>query len=110
MKGLTKFLVFSAPDFLRGKTLQFMQQSEWVDYDTEEVLGYKYRLIILEDETDYGNYDIDNSGEKLDVKIRGNTIPIRKLELVQLVNPIGKVYGDYKNKLSIEADDIITID
>ena len=110
MKGLPKFLVFNAAEFLREKTLQFVQHSVWIDFNTKEVLGYKYRLIILDDETDYGNSDIDNSGEKLEVKVRGTHIPLTKRDIVQLVNPKAKVYGDRREQLSIEADDITVID
>lgn len=43
------------------------------------------------------------------VKIPGKTLNIAPGTVVELVNPVGTVYGDYRNQLSIRAEDVKVI-
>ncbi|MBQ9674227.1 MAG: hypothetical protein IJV39_06330 [Ruminococcus sp.] len=91
----------------------FIRQSEWRDYDTQKVLGTKNELVIIEDNNDYGSTNgevVNNLFEKLVVKIPKKLDNIPLQSKVRLVNPEAVVYGEFRNQLSITADDIEVID
>lgn len=83
-------------------------QREWKDFNTGEVLGTKLDAVIAQDKTDYGTKEgevVSNLYEKLTIKIpKVITIPMN-VE-VRLVNAKATVYGEYRNQLSIVAEDI----
>lgn len=113
MKKLSIFNYFDIESFLAGLTLMFIRQSEWRDYDTQKVLGTKTELVIIEDNNDYGSTNgevVTNLFEKLTVKIPKQLDNIPLQSKVRLVNPEAVVYGEFRNQLSITADDIEVID
>lgn len=105
-KGLGQFEVFDINAFLKGKDLMLMQENDWVDYQRNAVIGTKLVTTILTDDTEYQKPGINNVGLNVDVKIRG--VQARKCDagryFIKLNNPRAKVYGDYRNQLSVEAD------
>lgn len=109
MRGLNYFLSFNAPDFLRGKKLVVTGVKEWTDYTTKEHLGTKVSVVFAEDSTSYptkNGEQISNLYEKLVVKVAKDVkIPVGT-EIV-LVNPMATVYGEYRNLLSVKADDVV---
>lgn len=105
MKGLSKFQKFDTDGFLAGKTLVCVASSEWKDYKSGEHMGTKIETVIMRDTTDYGKPDVTNRYEKLSVKVRKDAI-VPEDAIVTLVNPTGVVYGEYRNMLSITADDV----
>lgn len=114
MKGLCQFLVFDMNRFLSGKTLVAVSVSDLVDYDSGKVIGAKVECAIIKDDTPYAsNKDgstINNLFEKMSVKIKyPNTVNVSVGDEVTLVNPVGTVYGDYSNKLSISAEGVEAI-
>lgn len=110
LKNLMQFLLFDIASFLAGKRLVVTGIEKWVDYTTKQVLGSKAILAIVEDNTPYkpkadGSL-ATNLYEKLTVKIPGNvTVPVGTE--VTIINPTATVYGEYRNQLSVKADDII---
>ena len=73
----------------------------------------KAETVIIEDNNDYGSSNgevVNNLFEKLIVKIpkKLDNIPLKSK--VRLVNPEAVVYGEFRNQLSITADDIEVID
>lgn len=110
MHNLGQFLEFRTLDFLQGKKLQYVDQSNWVDRDTGALLGTRVDLVIIEDGTDYkpradGAPTRTNRFEKLTVKVPG-AVSLPADAVVELVNPVGTVWGDYRNQLSIKADGV----
>lgn len=77
----------------------------------EDGYGYVLKGFIVEDP----NNDEINQGQALDIKLKSvNGLKAKQtLEFgnsrgqVTLVNPIGKVWGDFSNNLSLKADKII---
>lgn len=110
MHNLGQFLEFRTQDFLRGKKLQFVDKSNWVDRDTGALLGTRVDLVIIEDGTEYkskadGTPARTNRFEKITVKVPG-AVSLPDDALVELVNPVGTVWGDYRNQLSLKADEV----
>lgn len=109
LKKLSMFQYFDIEGFLEKKKLMTVGVQEWKDYETQNILGTKVEVVIVSDETDYGNADgnvVNNLYEKLSVKIPAklNNVPMNTA--VRLVNPEAVVYGEYRNALSITADNI----
>ena len=109
MKKLKSFMKFLAKEFFEGKVLLCNGVSEWRDYNTQKILGSVAELVIIEDNTDYhieeGQPEVDNTFEKIKVKVPV-ALNIPKGSTVQLINPVGTVYGDYSEKLSVTADNL----
>lgn len=109
LKKLNKFAYFDIDGFLEKKKLLTVGVSEWKDFDTQNVLGTKVEVVIAADKTDYDNAEgevVSNLYEKLTVKIPAklNNVPMNAE--VRLINPQAVVYGDYRNQLSITAENI----
>lgn len=109
LKKINKFVNFDIAAFLKGKELVFIGKKDWVDFDTHNLLGEKAEIVIIKDETDYGDSDgesVSNIYEKLTVKVpaRLDNIPLNSR--IHLVNPHAVVYGEYRNELSITAEKI----
>ena len=51
------FLYFDIISFLADKELLTVGIQEWKDYESQKVLGTKVEVVIISDETDYGNPD-----------------------------------------------------
>jgi len=118
LKKIAMFNVFNAKEFFLKKKLLFTGHDVLFDENKNEI-GLKYKILIVEDETNYGkdkNNGEDliglNEGELLVVKVHGNTnsVDIKRLAHVKLVNPIAKIYGEYSNNLSLVADNVITVE
>ncbi len=115
LKGLRGFEEFKILEFLTGKTLAVVECAEWKDYVDGKpgpVRGSRVTVVVLEDKTVYpttgkDGQPISNKYAQLTVKIPGKmglSIPVDTI--VELVNPTAKVWGDYRNQLSITAEDI----
>lgn len=114
MYGLQQYLEFNCAEFLRGKVLSVTSCGPLQDYNTKQVTGTKVTTVITEDGTPYkpktDGSAISNLYEKIAVKVPGKmglNIPVGSN--VELINPVGTVYGEYRNRLSITADDIKVI-
>lgn len=108
MKKLSQFTDFNLKRFLEGKVLGAVGCSEWLDFKSKEHLGTKVEAAILKDETPYSQKEgetVTNLYEKLVFKIKKDvTVPLGAN--VVPVNAVASVYGEYRNQLSITADDI----
>lgn len=109
LKKLSMFQYFDIESFLAKKKLMTVGVQEWKNYETQNILGTKVEVVIVADETDYGSSDgnvVNNLYEKLSVKIPAklNNVPMNTE--VRLINPEAVVYGEYRNALSITADNI----
>jgi hypothetical protein len=113
LKGLRSFQNFDATGFLADKKLLLMSAEPWKDYQSGSILGAKVKTIIWIDSTKYNKPDITNEGSELEIKVP-NTSPNQfesiKRKFVQLDNPVGVIYGQYQNQLSLKADSIDVID
>lgn len=111
MKKLNLFNYFDCEEFFESKRLMTIGQQEWKDFNTGNPLGTKVELVIAKDKTDYGATNgevISNLYKKFTVKIP-KKIKVPMNVAVKLINPVGTVYGDYRDKLSVTADNIEVI-
>ncbi|MFT8878344.1 MAG: hypothetical protein ABF913_02090 [Oenococcus sp.] len=109
MKKLNNFVSFDTKAFLQGKVLMAMKSENLVDFESQMILGAKYTIIVWSDSTNYGDATASNAGETLIVKVKGaQPKEIKQPTKVTLVNPHGVVFGDYRNQLSITADDVVS--
>lgn len=110
MNNLNQFMSFDTEAFFNAKKLQYVDQSNWVDHDSGTLLGTRVELVIIEDGTEYkpradGTPARTNRFEKVTVKVPGAvSLPVDAV--VELVNPVGTVWGDYRNQLSVKADGV----
>lgn len=109
LKKLNQFSFFDIDKFLKEKKLVIIGHQEWKDFESQNILGTKFELVITVDETDYETNDnevVSNVYEKLTVKIpkKFNNIPLNTE--VRLINAKAVVYGEYRNMLSITAENI----
>ena len=109
LKKLSRFQYFDIEGFLEKKKLMTIGVQEWKDFDTQKVLGTKIEVVITVDKTDYGTTGgeiVSNLYEKLTIKIPAKLSNVPMNAEVRLVNPEAVVYGEYRNALSITADNI----
>lgn len=106
---------FQILKFLQGKKLSTLECSEWREYSKDSkkpgaVLGTKVTLVFLEDKTPYSpgknGQPVSNRYAQMVVKVKKKDLAIPVDTIVELVNPVARIYGDYRNELSVTADDI----
>lgn len=114
MKKLNMFLQFDWDGFARDKAFQVTDVKPLRDREhSETILGTIVELVILKDDTDYQTKPgevISNLYEKLRVKIPRSSVDVQVGDSVELVNPVATVFGDYRNQLSVKADDVLVLE
>ena len=108
LKKLNSFLRFNYSDFAKGKTLSVTSVQPLDDYATKAHLGTKVEVVILKDDTAYADEGVSNVFEKFVFKVYKDVTPDIGA-LVEPVNPVATVYGDYRNQLSVKCDDLKVI-
>lgn len=110
MKHLNKLTYFDTLKFLAGKDIRVVGDSDWVDYidgKPSAPKGTVYKCVIVQDHTLYDDETRGgNDGESINIKILGPKKEYKKLQKIKLTDPVGKVYGDYRNQLSVTAGQI----
>lgn len=108
LKKLNQFLNFDWKGFEQGKRFMVVGISELKDYDTKKHLGTKVEVVISDDRTQYVQKDgekVSNLYEKITFKVRKDV----NIPLNSYILPVGaeaKIYGDYRNQLSVTCSDI----
>lgn len=111
LKKLNQFLKFDFSRFQHGKILQVIGISEWKEYKTDKHLGVKIETVITKDATEYIQKEgekVSNLYEKLVFKC-AKDIKVPLNAIIEPINPVATVYGDFRNQLSIVIDDIRVI-
>ena len=106
MRFLNQFNEFNFVQFSEGKTFNVVEVAPWQDYKTKELLGTEVTVVIMTDNTNYGEKKTGtNRFEKLKFKLRKQVdVPVDAQVIP--INPVGKVYGDFNQNLSVHCDDI----
>lgn len=108
MKHLNEFLTFDVDGFLKDKALMTVSVKEWNDYETKKHMGTKIEVVITRDDTTYrqkAGEQTTNRFEKLTLKVTKDVqVPLESY--VMPVHAKATVYGEYRNMLSVIADDI----
>lgn len=105
-KKLLEFQYFETERFLKEKTLLAMKSEVLKDRERNDI-GAKYTIVVWEDNTTYTDETVSNVGDTYNVKVEGKEpIDIKHPVHVKLVNPTGKVWGDFNSNLSLSAEDV----
>lgn len=111
MKKLSLFTDFNYSAFAKGKRFICTNVQEWVDFATGTHLGTKVEAVIVEDQTDYHTKPgetVSNLFEKLVYKVAKDIdIPINAE--IQAKGVTAKIYGEFRNQLSLQAEDIVIV-
>ena len=107
MKKLRLFAPFDAKLFFSKIELQFTKVEPIREND--KTVGFKYNLLICDDQHNYGEERSLNIGEVIKVKIEdvNSNTNFTFGQKVELINPRASIYGEYQNQLSVKADDVI---
>ena len=109
LRYLSDFAPFSMEDFSNGKTFMATGCRPWNDFESKQVRGQKVDVVILTDETVYkprkDGEVATNRFEKFVVKVP-KTVDVPVNAMIELVNARATIYGDYRNQISVVADDI----
>jgi hypothetical protein len=111
MKNLAKLMRFDSQTFFSNKDIRVVGDEPWYEYgadsSTKTEKGTKYKCIIAQDKTVYSEDTIGgNDGEALVIKVEGRVKPYSKFSIIKVIDPECKVYGEYRNQLSVVAKDI----
>lgn len=110
MKRLNIFSHVDVETMVANMELKAMKSEILSDFETKKELGAKYTVLIWSDSNDYGTIGVSNAGETFTVKVLGQKPKSIETPIdMELVNPTGVIYGDYRNQLSVTADDIILL-
>lgn len=108
LKKLNQFNHFDTEGFFSKLKLITVGNSVWKEYGSNVVKGAKLEVVIAGDKHVYTCNEgevVNNMYEKLTVKVPKEIDVPMNVE-VKLVNPKTNIYGEYRNQLSIVAEDI----
>lgn len=113
MKKLKQFVYFDWEAFAEGKVFEVTNIKPWLDFKDKHALGVVVETVIVEDCTFYEcapGEQVTNRYQSLAFKIAKNAVSAKVGDRIDPVGVVATVYGDYADKLSAKADDIIVID
>ena len=107
MKKLRLFAPFDAKLFFSNIELQFTKGEPIREND--KTVGFRYNLLICDDQHNYGEESSLNIGEVIKVKIEdvNSNTNFTFGQKVELINPRASIYGEYQNQLSVKADNVV---
>lgn len=111
-KKLNDFVHFDFEKFWNGKVGKCTGCSTWSDFNTKEVLGTRVEITIVKDDTPYKQKDgeqVTNMFKTLVVKVPRTSVNVKVGDNVHIVNPVATVYGQYRNELSVKADNVVPV-
>ena len=108
LKKLNQFNYFDAEGFFLKLVLIAVGKSVWKEYGSDIVKGTKVEVVIASDKHNYNSSNgevVNNMYEKLTIKVPKN-IDVPMNAKVRVINPEASIYGEYRNQLSVVAEDI----
>ena len=114
MKKLTQFTRFDWDAFAQGKAFQVTGiRPRYDSDDRQRIIGSTVEVVIIRDDTQYQckpGEVVTNLFEKVAIKLPQTKVAVQLGDYVQPVNATATVYGEYRDKLSVKADDILTME
>lgn len=110
MKMLGRFQFFDTDSFFDGIRAMGMKCEDLLDFDSKEKKGIKITATIWSDSHDYGNATVSNVGEQLVIKVldpNAQLLDFTPPHFIEVINPTGKIYGEFSNQLSLVADQVV---
>ena len=102
---------FDSKAFFSNKEIRVVGNEPWIEYapdgNRKAEVGTKYKCVIAQDNTVYSDNTVGgNVGEALVIKVEAPVKSYNRFAVIKVINPVCKVYGEYRNQLSIVAEDI----
>lgn len=114
MKKLTQFTRFDWAAFAQDKTFQVTGiRPRYDSDDRQRIIGSTVDVVIIRDDSQYQckpGESVTNLFEKLSIKLPQAKVAVQLGDYVQPVNATATVYGEYRDKLSVKADDILIME
>lgn len=111
MKKLTQFLAFDWEGFAEGKIFRVRAIKPWLDFeDKQKTLGVVVEAVVVEDNTHYlckQGEEVSNIYEPISFKVWKPSVSVAVGDLVVPVGVKATVYGEFRNKLSVKAANVI---
>lgn len=110
VKRLNSFQFFNTIAFLEKLILMGMRCEPWQDFSTKQLKGIKVTATVWADHHDYGDPSISNVGEQLVIKVlnpNAELLDFTTPHFIEVINPTGKIYGEFSNQLSLVADQVV---
>ncbi len=111
-KYLRQFEHFDWSSFAKHKRFMTVGIAPLKDQETKELIRTRVYVAITQDDTPYERKENEkgsNLFEKLVVKVPKQIDVPMQVE-VQLKNAVALVYGEYRNQLSVYAEDVIVVE
>lgn len=108
LKKLNQFDYFDAVEFFSKLILIAIGKSVWKEFGTDITKGTKLEVVIASDKHNYNlkeGENVSNVYEKLTIKIP-KEINVPMNSKIRLINPTANIYGEYRNQLSVVAEDV----
>lgn len=108
MRFLNQFNNFDFDNFSQGKVFIATGVRPWADHSSGAALGTIVDAVIYTDNTSYTRKEGDTSSnrfEKISFKV-SKRIDIPADTQIRPINPVATIWGDFRNNLSVRADDI----
>lgn len=112
LKKLNQFDYFDAVEFFSKLILIAIGKTVWKEFGTDTIKGTKIEVVIASDKHNYNlkeGENVNNMYEKLTIKIP-KEINVPMNSKIRLINPTANIYGEYRNQLSVIAEDIEVLD
>ena len=109
MKFLSQFQTFDFERFAKDKRFMVVGCSPWKEHGSDQIIGTKVDTVIFADHTEYKRNDGDtstNQFEKLSFKVAKVGLDVPNESVVQPINPVATIWGEYRNQLSVKCTDL----
>lgn len=111
LKAIAQFFDYSR--FVQEKELAVKETRPLRDANTGLVIGTRVEVLIWKDDTEYApNKDGSiptNRYNTFTVKVHKKDLGLEVDDIVEFKGVVAKIYGEYNNELSVEADDVVVV-
>lgn len=113
INGAGQFEKFGWQEFCGDKVLMVKNVAPMRNYDTGEITGTKVEALIIKDDTQYkpkaDGSVVSNLFNALSVKLPKQDVNVKIGDIVEFKNVTAKVWGDFRNELSVTAEDVTVV-
>lgn len=111
LKAIAQFMDFDR--FTKDKELAVKEMRPMRDANTGIITGTRVEVMIWKDQTEYApNKDgsiPSNLYNNFVVKVHKKDLGLEINDIVEFKGVIAKIYGEYNNELTIDAEDVVVI-
>lgn len=111
LKAIAQFMDFDR--FTKDKELAVKETRPMRDANTGIITGTRVEVMIWKDQTEYApNKDgsiPSNLYNNFVVKVHKKDLGLEINDIVEFKGVIAKIYGEYNNELTVDAEDVVVI-